>query len=69
MPLIAIQMALEHWKTLTKLSKTFLPMHSYVYSVLEVVLRSESSVTAEIKLKMISNFKIDSLKRPNGKYF
>ena len=36
-------------------------------SVLEVVLRGESSVTVKIKLKIISNFKIDFYKRPNGK--
>ena len=39
----------------------------YVYSVLEEVLISESSVKAEIKFKIISNFKIDFLERPNGK--
>ena len=41
----------------------------YVYSVLEEVLISESSVKAEIKLKIISNFEIDFFRRPNGKYF
>ena len=38
-----------------------------VYFVLEVVLRSESLVKAEKKLKIISTFKIDFLRRPNGK--
>ena len=42
------------------------------YYVLEVVLKSESPFKAEIYLKNISNisnFKIDFLKRPNGKVF
>ena len=42
---------------------------TYVYFVLEVVLRSESSVKAEIKLKIISNFEIDFRRRANGKDF
>ena len=61
-------MALEHQTTLTKSSKTFLSI-SFLFSVLVVVLRSESSVKVELKLKIISNFKIDFLKRPNGKDF
>ena len=48
-------MALEHWKNWTKSSIKIL---TYFYFVSEVVLRSETSVKAEIKLKSFQTLKI-----------